>query len=115
MKTTTLAKVLAGAGPHRRSQLSFFALLNLGIVELLDAGALSASEAIRVFFNAENCAYVRKRIGSQVADKIMSHGVQLQDLFDVLPAREAQKEFQRELDSMRRLSLKLLERHKLVA
>jgi hypothetical protein len=50
----------------------------------------------------------------KTADAIMSHGVQLPDLFDVLPREEAHREFQRELAIMRALCLKLLEEKQLV-
>lgn len=98
-----------------RQQLTLFALLSLGIIESLASGLVSAADAVRVFFNAENCLFVRKRLGNKLADQIMGHGVQLMDLFDVLPAEEAQQEFQRELAAMRSLALKLLEEKKLVA
>ena len=39
----------------------------------------------------------------------MSRGVQLPDLFDALPAEEAQQEYQRELAAMHSLCLKLIE------
>jgi hypothetical protein len=45
----------------------------------------------------------------------MSHGVQLPDLFDLLPADEAHRQFQHELATMRTLCLKLLEDKQLVA
>ena len=45
----------------------------------------------------------------------MSYGVQLSDLFDVLPQAQAQREFQRELNTMRSLSLTLLEEKQLAA
>jgi hypothetical protein len=45
----------------------------------------------------------------------MSRGVQLPDLFDVLPTEEAHRELQRELVTMRSLCLKLLEDQQLVA
>lgn len=45
----------------------------------------------------------------------MSRGVQLTDLFDALPANEAQREFQRELTTMRLLCLSLLEEKRLAA
>jgi hypothetical protein len=38
----------------------------------------------------------------------MSRGVQLPDLFDALPAEQAQREFNRELAALRNLSLELL-------
>ena len=40
----------------------------------------------------------------------MSHGVQLPDLFDCLPTEEAQREFLHELEMIRSLCLKLLEK-----
>jgi len=45
----------------------------------------------------------------------MSHGIQLPDLFEVLPPEEAQREFQRELATIRSLCLTLLEEQRLVA
>ena len=44
----------------------------------------------------------------------MSHGM-TPDLFEALPTAEAQREFQRELTTMRALCLKLLEQKRLVA
>ena len=114
MKKIDLSKVLSGVGGNGR-QLGMFAVLNLGIVELLASGALSSADATRLFFNAENCLYVRKKLRDKVADKIMGHGVQLHDLFEVLPGKEAQQEFQRELQSIRSLCLQLLDQHELVA
>lgn len=38
----------------------------------------------------------------------MSHGVQFPDLFDTLPADQAQQEFNRELTKLRNLCLGLL-------
>lgn len=114
-KPIELATVLPGEGGQRDSQLRLFAVLNLGIMELLASGSMSSLDATRLFFNAENCLYVRKKLRDKVADKIMGHGVQLHDLFEVLPSREAQQEFQRELASIRSLCLQLLEQHELVA
>ena len=103
----------AGRTPDR--QLALFALLNLGVLESLASGLLSAADALRLFFNAENCLYVRQHLREKTADEIMSHGVQLPDLFEVLPAVEAQREFQRELGMMRSLCLKVLEDKQLAA
>lgn len=91
-------------------QLEFFALLNLGLVQSLASGVLSATEAIQRFYNAENCLYVRKHLTDKTADTIMSHGVQLPDLFESLPAEDAQREFFHELETMRSLCLNLLEK-----
>src|SRR5262245_32762871 len=110
-----LETLLAGSGKTPAHQLSLFALLNLGVIESLANGLLSATEAVRLFFNADNCFFVRKRLRVKIADKIMSHGVQLPDLLDVLLADEAQREFQHELAAMRSLCLKILEDRQLVA
>lgn len=110
-----LRKLLPRSGKTRSQQLALFALLNLGIVESLANGALGAADALRVFFHADNCLFVRKELRARTADVIMSHGVQLADLFDVLPTEEARREFQRELAIMRGLCLKLLEKKRLVA
>lgn len=91
-------------------QLEFFALLNLGLVQSLASGVLSATEAIQRFYNAENCLYVRKHLTDKTADTIMSRGVQLPDLFESLPAEDAQREFFHELETMRSLCLNLLEK-----
>jgi hypothetical protein len=95
-------------------ELSLFGLVTLGILESLSSGLVSASEALDIFFNADNCLFVRQQLRERAADEIMSHGVQLSDLFDVLPMAEAQREFQRELTIMRALCLELLEEKQLV-
>jgi hypothetical protein len=110
-----LETLLAGSGNPPARQLALFALLNLGIIESLTNGLLGATDAVRLFFNADNCLFVRKRVRAKVADQIMSHGVQLPDLFDALPAEEAHREFQHELAAMRSLCLKILEDRQLVA
>lgn len=91
-------------------QLELFALLNLGPVQSLASGVLSAAEAVQRFYHADNCLYVRKRLRNKEANVIMSHGVQLPDLFDCLPAEEVQREFYHELETIRSLCLKLLEK-----
>jgi len=72
-------------------------------------------QAVRYFFNAENGLWIRKRFKKSLADQIMGHGVQLPDLFEALPVEEANREFQRELATMRSLCLKLLDAKKQVA
>jgi len=104
----SLQTLLAAAGGTPAQQLMLFALLNLGMIEALVNGLLSATHALRVFFHTENCLFVRKYLRNTTADAIMSHGVQLPDLFDMLPGEEAHREFQRELATMRALCLKLL-------
>ena len=95
--------------------LALFALLTLGTLESLAHGLLSATEALRVFFHAENCLLVRKHWRDKTADAVMSHGGQLPDLCEALPTAEAQRALQRELATMRALCLKLLDQKRLVA
>src|SRR5215813_2024613 len=105
----SLKTLLAASGGTSAQQLALLALLTLGMLESLANGLLSATDALRVFFHAENCLFVRKQFRDKIADAIMSHGVQLPDLFEVLSTAEAHREFQRELATMRALCLKLLE------
>ncbi len=102
--------VLSDASGSPTQQLELFALLNLGIAQSLASGVLSATEAIQRFYHADNCLYVQKHLRSKEASAIMSHGVQLPDLFDCLPAEEAQREFFHELETIRSLCLQLLEK-----
>lgn len=99
----------------KNGRVRSFALICLGVVESLAGGAMTASEAIPVFFHADNCLFVRKQFKRKTADRIMSHGAQLPDLFEALPPEEAQREFQRELATMRSLCLELLERKPVAA
>ncbi len=109
-----LKQLLGEAGRTRSEQLEIFALLNLGVLESLSHGLISAGDALRTFFHAENCLFVRQQVRNRTADEIMSRGTQLPDLFDALPPLIAQREFQHELTRMHALSLSLLEK-KLVA
>ena len=111
----SLKTLLAASGGTPAQQLALFALLNLGIIESLANGLLSATNAVQVFFHAENCLFVRKQLRDKTADAVMSHGVQLPDVCDVLPREEAHREFRRELAIMRALCLKFLEERQLVA
>jgi hypothetical protein len=111
----SLKTLLASSSGIPAQQLVLFALLTLGILESLANGLLSATNALQVFFHTENCLFVRKQLRDKIADTIMSHGVQLPDLFVVLPPEEAQREFQRGLATIRSLCLKLLEEKQLVA
>lgn len=110
----SLGNLLSQAG-ERDQQVASFALLCLGIIESLAGGLVSVTDALRLFFHAENCLFVRKNLKQKIADQIMSHGVQLPDLFDALPAEEAYREFQRELARMHSLCLKLLEEKQIAA
>lgn len=102
--------VISEANGSPTQQLELFALLNLGLVQSLASGVLSVTEAIERFYYADNCLYVRTHLRSREANAVMSHGVQLPDLFDCLPTEEAQREFYHELETIRALCLKLLEK-----
>lgn len=102
--------VLADTNWGQTEELELFALLNLGIVQSLFSGVLNATEAIQRFYHADNCLCVRKHLKNNQANAIMSHGVQLPDLFACLPAEEAQCEFLHELEMIRSLCLKFLEK-----
>ena len=109
-----LETVLPKAGKSQADQFRFFGLICLGLLESLDNGLTSAVDAVQDFFHADNCLFIRKQ-RNKVADEIMSRGIQLPDLFDVLPLAESQREFKREITKMRALCLQLLERKKSVA
>ncbi len=101
---------LSEANGGQREQLELFALVNLGLAQSLASGVLSVTEAIQRFYHADNCLYVRKQLRSKDADAIMSHGVQLPDLFDALSPDEARREFYHELEKIRLLCLTILEK-----
>lgn len=113
-KVMHLKELLAKAD-DLENRLGLFALLALGVTESVAHGSMTPQAAIRVFFNAENCLFVHSRLHNKTADRIMSHGVQLQDLFDLLSAREAHRELKRELTTIRNLCLKLFDKKQLVA
>jgi hypothetical protein len=102
--------VLSTTSGNITQQQELFALLNLGLIQSLASGVLSPTEAVERFYHAENCLYVQKHFRQKEAHTIMSHGVQLPDLFEWLPAEEAQREFYHELETIRSLCLKLLEK-----
>ncbi|MEP7337517.1 MAG: hypothetical protein ABI977_07210 [Acidobacteriota bacterium] len=107
--------LLSEAGKALERQPALFALVSLGILESLANGLVSAADAVRLFFNAENCLFVRKSLNEKIAEEVMSRGVQLPDLFEALPVETAHREFHRELAAMRSLCLKLLEERRLAA
>lgn len=111
----SLQTLLATSDGMPAQQLAILALLTLGLLESLANGLFSATDAVQVFFHAENCLYVRKHVRNKTADAIMSHGVQLPDLCEALPTAEAHREFQRELATIRALCLQLIEAQRLVA
>lgn len=109
MKKSIHLQTLLSPMENNQQRATFFALLCLGIVESLANGLISATDALQLFFHAENCLFVRKELREKTADQIMSHGVLLSDLFDAFPPEIAQREFQHELATIRTLCLKLLE------
>ncbi len=102
--------VLSDSARSPAQQREMFAFLNLGLVQSLASGVLSPTEAVERFYHAENCLYVQKHFRQKEANAIMSHGVQLPDLFECLPVEEAQREFYHELEIMRSLCLQILEK-----
>jgi hypothetical protein len=106
----TFRIALSDARGTQIQQLEIFALVNLGLVQSLTSGVLSPTEAIRRFYHADNCLYVQKHLRNKEANAIMSHGVQLADLFESLSKEEAQREFYHELEMIRSRCLKLLEK-----
>jgi hypothetical protein len=110
-----LKTVLSEAGGNSGKPLALFALLSLGLLESLASGSIGAADAVSIFFHADNCLFVHQRLRDRMAEQVMSHGVQLPDLFEALPPKEAQQEFQRELATMRSLCLALLGEKRLAA
>ena len=104
----SLSALFSSPSLGRAERLRTFASLNLGFVESLATGLLGATDVIKLFYHADNCLYVGKILKDKTADSIMGHGVQLPDLFDVLPTEIAQREFLYELAARRKLCMKLL-------
>lgn len=96
-------------------KLASFVFLTLGVAESLSAGALSPTDAVKEFFNGDNCIFVDEMIRDEVANEIMSRGVQLADLSEALPHDAAQRELQSELASIRSLCFALLKTDRLAA
>ncbi len=107
--------LLNAAAGDRTEELRLFSRLILGVTEELEHGSISASDAVRSVYNADNCLFIRKRFRKELPDRIMSHGVQLPDLFEALPGELAYREFKHELAKIRSLCLKILDGLPLVA
>jgi hypothetical protein len=114
-KSLGFEHLLSAAASDQMDRLAFFAIINLGVVESLANGSIGAADAVCNFYFADNCLFVRKVLKDKTADRIMSHGVQLPDLFDSLSFEDAQREFLHELATMRSLCLQLLESRRRVA
>jgi hypothetical protein len=91
--TIRLNAILPVASDSPQGRLSIFAVVSLGIIESLANGSFSAKDVVLSFFNADNCLHVRKHLKNKLADKIMSHGAQLRDLFDVPLSRRRSGSF----------------------
>jgi hypothetical protein len=105
-----LESLVDQSGGTRKQKLAALATVTLGMIEALSSEAMEPADATIAFFNAENCLWVHRQLKSAAADEIMSRGVQLADLFDVLPPAKARMEFAKELKQMRGLCVKLLRR-----
>ena len=103
-----LASLLRASAGTNRQAIETFSVLNLGLIESLRSGTINANECVARFYNAANCSYVRRKIKNPICDEIMSRGVQLPDLFDILPPSAARRQFSKELNAMGQLCLKLL-------
>lgn len=64
----SLNTLLSASGGTLAQQLALFALLNLGIIESPANGLISATDSLQLFYNVENCMFVRR----QLRDKIVS-------------------------------------------
>ncbi len=102
------------AGPEDR-RAEVFALLALGVLDAIEAGALSPESARSHFFNAANCLFTRRTLNLPEVEEVMSRGVELPDLFDALPADTAAGEACAEVTLMRASCLRILTANRLVA
>ena len=110
-----LRTLLGSSDKTSEQRLALFAWLSLGIIESLTKGIVTPIDAVRIYFHADNCLFVRYEFGQEIADEIMSHGTQLADIFEVLSTDEAEQEFQTELAMIQSLSLNILERERVAA
>ncbi len=101
-----LRAILAGVDDAQR--LTLFSVINLGVMQSVGAKAMSPQQASERFYHADNCLYVKRNLKNELANEVMSHGVQLPDLFEALPLPRAREELVKELGTMRGLCLKLL-------
>jgi hypothetical protein len=108
MKSIELAKLIPRVDDNEERRRTF-GLLSLGLVDSLSSGVESPIDAIRYFFNGRNCLFVEKQFRDKTAQEIMGRGAQLQDLFDTLPKRQAQKAFKEELQAIRSLCNRLVQ------
>jgi hypothetical protein len=110
-----LETLLPTVGAAKTQQLALFAIVNLGVIEALQGGLLTPTDALGVLYHAQNCFYIHQQFPDTTADIIMSHGIQLPDLFDVLPPELAQRNLYQQLEEMRSLCFNLLEKEPMAA
>lgn len=106
---------LAVLSAKQKRPIALFAVTSLGIIDSLAGGSMTPTEAIRAYFHAKNCRFVRGKLRDKRADEIMGRGVQLADLFDAMSIEEAHREFQHELLAMKGLCHALLQDERLAA
>lgn len=104
--------------PHvgnKEDQITAFVFLCLGMIESLEKELITTQEVIEAFFNTENCLFIRNEFQVKLSDDIISHGVQLHDLWDTLPNETAQQVFQNELAKIHPLCLEWMDSRKIAA
>jgi hypothetical protein len=92
----------------------YFAMLILGMTDVLQIGQFTPMGFVHSFFTADNCIYVRENLG-EVADEIVGRAIQLPDLFDALEPDQARSEYLKELSCIRKLCEGLFDRETVVA
>jgi hypothetical protein len=102
----SLARILKRLEEAQR--LAVFAGLNLAMLQSVDSKGQALRDITAGFYNVANCLYVKRSFRQSDADELMSRGVQLADLFDVLPRKQAESELKREKNAMRAICYKLL-------
>jgi hypothetical protein len=109
---------LAAVWPNlstRGQKRAHFALLTLGVVDSITAGVWTAEDAVRLYFHADNARFLRGNLRDKLAEEVIGRGVQLADLFNALPAAEAERECRRELTHIRALCKRMLKAPQRVA
>lgn len=95
-------------GLDKPQKLAVFAALNLAMVQSIHSKGSGLGEVTAGFYNSTNGLYVKRSLRNKDAEELMSRGVQLADLFEVLPRRQAEAELKRERNAMRIICYKLL-------
>jgi hypothetical protein len=95
-------------GLAKPQKLAVFAGLNLAMLSSIDSKGAAIANVMAGFYHAANCLHVKRSIKDKDANELMSRGVQLADLFDALPRRQAGAELKHEMNAMRAICYKLL-------